>query len=148
MVTASYMGNHAQLRIFDGIKSLYKNGQFFIATLVFCTSMLTPILKILGLLFLSLTLGWGRWRSARTWVYRCIRFIDPWNMLEVYLLASMVSMVELGQIATVHPSTGVFSFAAVVVLTLMATLSFDPRLLWDSPPRKNYGQTHRWSAHD
>ncbi len=57
--------------------------------------------------------------------------IDPWNMLEVFLLAIAVAMIEMGRVATVHPGTGVFSFAAVVALTLMATLSFDPRLLWD-----------------
>ena len=53
-------------------------------------------------------------------------------MLEVFLLAIAVSMIEMGKVATVHPGPGVFSFAAVVALTLMATLSFDPRLLWDN----------------
>jgi paraquat-inducible protein A len=57
-------------------------------------------------------------------------------MLEVFLLAICVSMVELGEVATVHPGRGVFSFAAVVVLTLLATLSFDSRLLWDSPTER------------
>jgi paraquat-inducible protein A len=57
-------------------------------------------------------------------------------MLEVFLLAICVSMVELGEIATVHPGRGVFSFAVAVVLTLLATLSFDPRLLWDSAEEK------------
>lgn len=147
LVTASYMGNHAQMRIFDGIKALFNSGQYFIGSLVFCTSILTPFLKIIGLLFLSLTLPWERARRARTWIYRAIRWIDPWNMLEVYLLAVMVSMVELGEIATIHVATGVFSFAAVVVLTLLATLSFDPRLLWDSAEGKNYGQTNRWATH-
>ena len=60
-------------------------------------------------------------------------------MLEVFLLSILVSMVEMGEVATIHPGRGVFSFAAVVVLTLFATLSFDPRLLWDSPEeRKHY----------
>ena len=52
-------------------------------------------------------------------------------MLEVTLLAILVSIAELGKIATVHPGAGVFSFAAVVVLTIAATLTFDPRLIWD-----------------
>jgi paraquat-inducible protein A len=95
--------------------------------------MLTPGLKIIGLIFITLTLDWPHWRKARTWAFKIIRIIDPWNMLEVFLLAICVSMVELGEVATVHPGRGVFSFAAVVVLTLLATLSFDSRLLWDSP---------------
>ena len=119
--------------MFQGIKSLYSHQQYFIATLVFCTSILTPALKIAGLIFIPLTTGWTRWQRSRTWAYKVIRAIDPWNMLEVFLLAIAVSMIEMGRVASVHPGPGVFSFTAVVALTLLATLSFDPRLLWDSP---------------
>ena len=132
LVTAEYMGQHSETTIFDGISSLFAKGQYFIATLVFCTSILTPALKILGLLFLAATLHWRRFPKARTWIYRLIRWVDPWNMLEVYLLSILVSMAEMGEIATVHPGPGVFSFAAVVVLTILATLSFDSRLIWDA----------------
>ncbi len=143
LVTAEYMGNHANTTIFDGISSLFSKGNYFIASLIFCTSILTPALKIIGLLFITLTLNWEKFRRARTWAYKVIRVVDPWNMLEVYLLSILVSMAEIGEIATVHPGAGVFSFAAVVVLTLLATLSFDPRLLWDSPEeRKAYEQTN------
>jgi paraquat-inducible protein A len=133
IVTAEYQGNHIQTTIFQGISSLFSFHQYFIASLMFCTSILTPGLKILGLIFITLTLDWPQGKKARTWVFKIISIIDPWNMLEVFLLAICVSMVELGEVATVHPGRGVFSFAAVVVLTLLATLSFDSRLLWDSP---------------
>jgi paraquat-inducible protein A len=136
IVTVQYHGIHTQTTIFQGIESLFKGDQYFIACLVFCTSILSPALKIIGLLFLSLTIDWPRWKKARTWAYEVIRIIDPWNMLEVFLLAICVSLVEMGEVATVHPGRGVFSFAAVVALTLLATLSFDPRLLWDSPEEK------------
>jgi paraquat-inducible protein A len=133
VVTAEYHGQHMETTVFQGIKALFTHHQYFIGCLVFCTSLLTPALKIVALLFIPLTLDWPQGRKARTWVYRLIRIVDPWNMLEVFLLAIVVSMAELGRIATVHPGPGVFSFAAVVTLTLLATLSFDPRLLWDSP---------------
>ena len=136
IVTAEYQGHHVQTTVFQGISSLFSHQQYFIASLMFCTSILTPGLKIIGLIFITLTLDWPRWKKARTWVFKIIRIIDPWNMLEVFLLAICVSMVELGEVATVHPGRGVFSFAAVVVLTLLATLSFDSRLLWDSPPKE------------
>lgn len=136
IVTAQYQGHLIHTTIFQGVKSLWQQGQYFIGGLVFCTSLLTPALKIIGLIFLSLTLDWKRWQTGRTWVFRMIRFVDPWNMLEVFLLAICVSMVEVGEIATIHPGRGVFSFAAVVVLTLLATLSFDSRLLWDSQEEK------------
>lgn len=133
IVTAEYQGQFVQTTVFQGIKSLWSNGQYFIGGLVFCTSMFTPALKILGLLFITLTLDWKSFQKTRGWMYKIIRIIDPWNMLEVFLLSICVSMIEMGEVATVHPGRGVFSFAAVVVLTLLATLSFDSRLLWDSP---------------
>jgi paraquat-inducible protein A len=139
LVTAEYHGMHSETTVLQAIKALWQHEQYFIACLVCCTSVLTPALKIVGLTLITLTLDWQRWKKARTWVYEVIRVIDPWNMLEVYLLAISVSMIEMGRVATVHPGRGVFSFTAVVVLTLLATLSFDPRLLWDSPAeRKHY----------
>ena len=139
IITAEYHGLHSETTIFQGIKALWQHEQYFIAGLVFCTSILSPALKIAGLLVLSLTLNWPRWKLVRTWVYRVIRVIDPWNMLEVFLLAIALSMIEMGRVATVHPGRGVFSFTAVVALTLLATLSFDSRLLWDTPEeRKRY----------
>jgi len=140
IVTAFYQGQHTQTTIFQGIKSLWLEGQYFIASLVFCTSMFTPALKILSMIVITATLDWPRWKKARTWIYKIICVVDPWNMLEVFLLAICVSLVEMGQVATVYPGRGVFSFAAVVVLTLLAALSFDPRLIWDPPSeRRRYG---------
>lgn len=139
IVNAEYQGQFVQTTIFQGISSLWREGQYFISGLVFCTSILTPALKIIGLIFITLTLDWESFRKTRAWTYKIIRIVDPWNMLEVFLLAICVSMVEMGEVATVHPGRGVFSFAAVVVLTLLGTLTFDSRLLWDSPrERKQY----------
>ena len=138
VVTAEYQGGHSETTIFQGITALFAHKQYFIAALVFCTSLLTPLLKIMGLIFISLTLDWARWQRARTWIYKIILVIDPWNMLEVFLLAICVSMVEMGEVANVHPGRGVFSFAIAVVLTLLATFSFDPRLLWDGPAERKF----------
>ena len=140
VVTAQYHGQHSETTVYEGIKALFTHRQYLIACLVFCTSLLTPALKIIALLFIPLTLDMPRWRKARTWAYRLIRIIDPWNMLEVFLLAIVVSMAEMGRIATVHPGPGVLSFAAVVTLTLLATLSFDPRLLWDSESQNDHNE--------
>lgn len=137
IVTTEYHGLHSSTTILQGIKALFTHQQYFIGSLVFCTSILSPALKIAGLLFIPLTVNRPDWKRTRTWAYKIIRVVDPWNMLEVFLLAIAVSMIEMGRVATVHPGTGVFSFAAVVALTLMATLSFDPRLLWDEKHHVN-----------
>nr|WP_279342384.1 paraquat-inducible protein A [Geotalea sp. SG265] len=132
IVTTEYWGMQEKTTIFQGISGLFKQGNYFVGSLVFTTSILTPALKILGLLFLCITLKWPHWQKFRTWVYKIIQVIDPWNMLEVTLLAILVAVAELGEVATVHPGAGVFSFAAVVVLTISATVTFDPRLVWDA----------------
>jgi paraquat-inducible protein A len=97
IVTAEYMGQRSETTIFDGISALFTKGQYFIASLVFCTSILTPALKIVGLLFLALTVHWRAHPKLRTWVYKAIQAVDPWNMLEVYLLSILVSMAEMGE---------------------------------------------------
>lgn len=132
IVETDYWGMHQKTTIFDGIRGLFQTGSYFVGSLVFTTSILTPALKIIGLVSLSVTQNWEGWERFRTWVYKIIQFVDPWNMLEVTMLAILVSLAEMGKIATVHPGAGVFSFAGVVVLTISATLTFDPRLIWDN----------------
>ena len=131
IVKTQYMGTMTKTTIFDGIQGLFQKGNYFVGALVFTTSILTPAIKITGLIFLAASLGWPRWLKFRTWLYRTIQIIDPWNILEVTLLAILVSVAELGKIATVHPGPGVFSFAGVVILTISATVTFDSRLIWD-----------------
>ena len=138
LITAEYHGMHSETTIFQGVRSLFNHQEYAIGVLVCFTSILSPAVKITGMLLITLTLGWPRWKKARTWAYELIRIIDPWNMLEVYLLAIAVAMIEMGRVATVHPGRGVFSFTAVVALTLLAALSFDPRLIWDPPEETHH----------
>src|SRR5437667_10127135 len=84
IVTAEYHGLHSETTIIQGIRSLFTHQQYFIGGLVFCTSILSPALKIIALLLITITLDWPRWKKIRTWVYQVIRIIDTWNMLEVF----------------------------------------------------------------
>jgi paraquat-inducible protein A len=76
--------------------------------------------------------GTPRWRRERTRIYRFIEVIGPWAMLDVFLLAVLVALVRLGQLATVLPGRGLLAFTCVVVLTLLASAMFDPRLIWQA----------------
>lgn len=140
IVTTQYWGAEERTTIFDGIRGLFQTGEYPVGALVFTTSILTPILKILGLLALVVTIRWGKFPHFRAWVYRIIQIVDPWNMLEVYLLAILVAVAELGKMATVHPGAGVLSFAGVVVLTIAATYTFDQRKIWDYSEEKAHGK--------
>jgi paraquat-inducible protein A len=125
-----YMGRYSESTVWDGVVRLYQDGLWFVATIVFLASILVPLLKLLGLFFLVSTTGSTQRRRERTWIYKLIRWIGPWAMLDVFLLSVLVALVKLGDFATVVPGPGIFAFSAVVVLTILASSSFDPRLIW------------------
>ena len=128
-------GVHSENTVWEGCRSLFQRGETLVAIVVFLASLVIPFLKLLGLFFLVVTvsLGYRRRRPARTWVYRTIDRVGPWAMLDVFLLAILVSLVKLGELATVLPGPGLFAFGAVVVLTILASSSFDPSLIWAEP---------------
>ncbi len=133
-----FYGAYSESTVWDGCVTLYRDGQWPIATIVFLASILIPFLKLLGLAFLVLVTKFKSnfWQRERTWIYKIIDVIGPWAMLDVFLLAILVALVKLGQLATVLPGRGLFAFAAMVVLTILASASFDPTLIWDKTERQ------------
>jgi paraquat-inducible protein A len=127
-----FHGAYSENTVWDGVVALADQNQWFVAIVVFLASIVIPVMKLTGLLYLVITIrfGIGRRLRDRTRIYRFIDVIGPWAMLDVFLLAVLVALVQLGTIATVLPGPGLVAFAAVVVLTMLATASFDPRMIW------------------
>lgn len=126
-------GLHSDNTVWQGCVSLFEHGDRFVAAIVFLASIAIPFLKLVGLFVLVATV---KLRSrtgllARARIFRTLEIIGPWSMLDVFLLAVLVSLVKLRELATVLPGPGLFAFTAVVVLTILATGSFDPRLIWE-----------------
>lgn len=120
--------------IISGIIKLAVEGYPGIAVVVFTASVVVPIGKLLTLTFLLLSVQY-RWRfsrEARGRAFRVLDFIGRWSMLDIFVVAIMVALVHLGQIVAVLPGAGALLFGASVVVTLLAALSFDPRLIWDA----------------
>jgi paraquat-inducible protein A len=138
-------GAHTENTVWEGSKALFEKGEILVATIVFLASMVIPFLKLLGLFYLVVTTRFrsGRRRSERTWIYRALDVIGPWAMLDVFLLAMLVALVKLGELATVLPGRGLLAFTAVVVLTILATASFDPALIWDEGTARDEADTAR-----
>lgn len=128
-----FYGAYSESTVWDGVVSLAEHNQYFVALIVFLASIVIPVLKLAGLVYLVITARFriGRRLRDRVRIYRFIDVIGPWAMLDVFLLAVLVSLVKLGQIATILPGPGLVAFTAVVVLTLLASASFDPRLIWE-----------------
>lgn len=131
----SYHGAYSESTVWDGCVNLFKDGQWFVAVIVFVSSMAIPLFKLLTLVFLVVTARTKSplWRRERTQLYKVIDVIGPWAMLDVFLMAILVALVKLQQIATVMPGRGLIAFTAVVVLTILASTSFDPKLIWNEP---------------
>jgi paraquat-inducible protein A len=121
--------------IFSGIVSLWQDGMWGIAAIVFIASLLIPLLKLVGLTWLLVAVRHGPSRHARglTRLYAILDLIGRWSMLDVFLVAFLSGVVQFGVLATVEPRSGIIAFALAVVLTVLATDSFDPRLLWGRP---------------
>lgn len=126
-------GAHAENTIWDGIVSLMQHNEYLVAAIVFLASIVVPLFKLLGLLFLVASVRWNRGRRlrARTRIYQFIDAIGPWAMLDVFLLAILVALVKLGDLARVIPGPGLIAFTGVVVLTILASQRFDPKLIWN-----------------
>lgn len=128
----NYYGVYSESTVWDGCVRLFQDGMWFVAIVVFLASIIIPLFKLLGLLFLVTTVRSTRWRRERTRIYRFIDLIGPWAMLDVFLLSVLVAIVKLEQIATILPGPGLIAFTAVVLLTILASMSFDSRLIWDN----------------
>ncbi|OAI50428.1 hypothetical protein AYO46_10180 [Betaproteobacteria bacterium SCGC AG-212-J23] len=126
-------GAQSDNTIWDGVVSLAQHNEWVVAVIVFMASMVIPLFKLAGLFFLvvSSMLHKGRRSRWRTGLYKLIDAVGPWAMLDVFLLAVLVALVKLGQLATVVPGPGLFAFAGVVVFTMLASSAFDPKLLWE-----------------
>lgn len=125
--------------IMSGIISLWHDGMWAISAIVFVASILIPLLKLVGLAWLLLAVRFRAVRGRRklTRLYAGLDFIGRWSMLDVFLVAFLAGAVQFGALATIEPRSGVVAFAAAVVLTILATDSFDPKLIWAEPRTKS-----------
>ena len=96
-------------------------------------SVIIPLLKMMILTLLLLSVHFRcTWRlSQQTRLYRLVERMGRWSMLDIFVVAMLAALVHAGSLAIILPGAGALAFAAVVVLTMLASLSFDPRLLWD-----------------
>jgi paraquat-inducible protein A len=134
MVTTSAL-QRDEHTLLGGIHELWLDGSWGLAAIVFIASIAVPVLKIvvLGLLAWSVRHApeWRRLERAR--LYRLIETVGHWSMLDVYVVVLLAATVRFGPLASASAGPGLLSFLAVVVLTLLATWSFDPKLIWQEP---------------
>jgi paraquat-inducible protein A len=121
--------------IIGGVHELITNGLWPLAIIVFTASILVPLVKLFGLtLMLVMTRRRSRrWLVFRTRLYRFIDRIGRWSNIDLFMISILAALVRFGNLTTVRPESGAIAFAAVVVITMTASRSFDARVMWDAP---------------
>jgi paraquat-inducible protein A len=109
-----------------------------LAALVFFASVLVPMLKIIGLTIMLVATQTGRagWLHDRTRLYYAVRWIGRWSMIDIFMEALLGALVRFGTVVTIEPGIGAVAFCGVVILTIFAAETFDPRVMWDMAARR------------
>jgi paraquat-inducible protein A len=145
--TDSLLGRQ-QDTIISGVIYFWQNGDYLVSVVIFMASIFIPILKLLILIFLLTAVymqSSARWHFSPehcALLYRIVEFIGRWSMIDVFVVALLTALIQIQSLATILAGPGAVAFGAVVVLTMFASLSFDPRLIWD-----NYFKSHRENLH-
>jgi paraquat-inducible protein A len=134
VMTVISLGQGTPDTILSGVEELAHAGMWPLALLVFFASITVPVLKLIGLtvMLISTQMRSHRRLRDRTVLYRIVEFVGRWSMIDVFMISILVGLVQLGNLATIEPGIGAVSFACVVILTMLAAESFDPRLMWDA----------------
>ena len=139
IMTVVSFGKGSPDTIMSGVIHLIEADQWPIAALVFFASIFVPVVKIVVLAFLlvSVQLNWT-WRPRdRSLMYRVMESIGRWSMIDIFMISILVALVKLQAVATVEAGPAATAFAAVVILTIIAASSFDPRLIWDNAEHRD-----------
>ena len=133
MMTMVELGESTSNTITGGIAYFWKGGAYPIALVILIASILIPLLKIVSLTWLCLAAS-GKMHPSPALlgkIYWMTELMGRWSMVDIFVVGILVALVQIGNYMTVTPGPGALAFAGVVVLTMFAAMSFDPRLLWD-----------------
>lgn len=141
VLTVVQLGAGSPSTILGGVRELIASRMYPLAALVFFASIAVPMLKLVGLSVMLIATQTGRagWLRDRTRLYHVVRWIGRWSMIDIFMESLLGALVRFGSVITIEPGVGALAFCAVVVLTMIAAETFDPRLMWDAaglqPPR-------------
>lgn len=119
--------------IMSGIVYLWHSGSWDLALVVFIASIMVPLLKLIAITLLLISVQrrsvWQPLQRAK--LYRIVELVGRWSMLDIYVVAILAALVQIGSLATINAGPAALAFGAVVVLTMLSAMEFDPRLIWD-----------------
>ncbi|MEM7663609.1 MAG: paraquat-inducible protein A [Pseudomonadota bacterium] len=145
MVTQSVAGESPST-IMGGVISLIHYGSFEIAAVIFIASIVVPVSKfmIIAWLALSIQRGWALSEHRRHFAYEAVEIIGRWSMIDVFVVAALAALIQVGALMSILPGAGVSAFAMSVIFTMISAMSFDTRLIWETglPPEEATDGSH------
>jgi len=134
VLTVMQLGAGTPSTILGGVRELISSRLYPLAALVFFASIAVPMLKLVGLTVMLVATQTGRagWLRDRTRLYHVVRWIGRWSMIDIFMESLLGALVRFGSVITIEPGIGAVAFGAVVILTMLAAETFDPRLMWDA----------------
>jgi paraquat-inducible protein A len=133
IMTTTQLGTPTESTILGGIVLLIHHGSYPIAAVIFIASVLVPISKLFALSWLCWSVFRRHPRShrQRTVLYRATELVGKWSMTDVFVVAILVALIQLRGLLLITAGTAAIAFGGVVIVTMLAAESFDPRLIWD-----------------
>ncbi len=127
------LGVKIESTILEGVVSFLGQGSYFIAIVVFTASVIIPMIKLVGLLFIfiSLKINVKMHNNRKILIFKFIEAIGKWSMIDIYVVALLASIVQLDEIFNIKGGIAATSFALMVILTMIAANRFDTRIIWD-----------------
>ena len=134
VLTTVQFGRQEHNTILSGVLELIRNDLWPLAVIVFTASIVLPLIKLFGLtwMLLATRVKSSRFLVGRTRLYRSIDTIGRWSNIDIFSVAVLVAVLQFGSLTAVHAGAGLVAFAAVVIITMLATMYFDSRLMWDA----------------
>ena len=134
IMTTTSLGQESTDTLFSGVVHLIQSGDIPIAMVVFFASIVVPVAKLLVMAYLiwnvSVSFSGDPKQMAR--LYRITEFVGRWSMIDVFVVTTLVTLVQFGLLANIEPGGALLCFASVVVLTMLAAETFDPKLIWNA----------------
>ncbi len=139
VMLVSSMGSTEGETIMSGVIYLAVSGDVPLAVIVFIASIFVPSIKLVILTLLLLTTHFKSQTSMkdRTRLYRLTEFIGRWSMVDIFVTTLLAALIQIQGLAVIEVGAGAICFGSVVVLTMLAAMSFDPRLIWDNLEKEN-----------
>ena len=134
IMSVSSPGNVSKSTIMDGIILFFQEGSYGIGLIILTASVLVPLFKIIGMALILISIHNQRTTRLRhkALMFRFIRFVGRWSMLDIFVITLLCSLVRFGSLSSVDTAPAALYFSAVILCTMFAAISFDPRMLWDS----------------